>query len=164
MTTQGAEANNGGNFLERIVETEFTSRGVHKRAYSENGDNADMFSEKLLLTNVPYTSIYGGMSRSEFVYRHFEPEFDIRILCFWQEAAGSVDEKLPYHFLNAREMMPEREIWMVYGGNGARQGAIEWLKRAASNTTKKTIRVMSVTEFRPRVKAMLAGSGRMAAE
>jgi hypothetical protein len=42
----------------------------------------------------------------------------VRIECKWQQSAGSVDEKLPYLYLNAIESMPEDHVIIVYGGGG----------------------------------------------
>jgi hypothetical protein len=99
----------------------------------------------VLVRNAPYTSIYGCESRSEFVavdrLRH------VRIECHWQETPGSVDEKFPYLLLNAVECMPENEVLILLGGNGARPEAVNWLAREAGKINSKRIFVLNVNEF-----------------
>ena len=154
-TIQGAESNYSGQMLERVIEEEFSRRKVPVFQYSETGDNGDLFEPRFLLRSVPYKSIYGCHSRSEFLYRDFPFDIDIRIECRWQQVGGSVDEKMPYLFLNATEAMPERIVWLVLDGGGARSEAIEWLHRRASQQSAKTIRVMGLAETRQRIKLLL---------
>ena len=82
------------------------------------------------------------------------PKAEIRIECKWQQVSGSVDEKLPYLYLNTIEAMPEKEITIIIDGDGWKKGAIEWLKQAVTkkkyttkNNKKKKIQVMSLVEF-----------------
>lgn len=152
---QGQESNYSGSFLESIVEREFRQRGVPVFQHTENGDNGDLFAARMLLRHVPYTSIYGCDSRSEFLYRDFNREIDVRIECRWQQVPGSVDEKMPYLLRNAQEAMPERCIYFLIDGNGARAGAVEWLKREAARYEAKTIRVLDVPSARQRIKILL---------
>lgn len=79
---------------------------------------------------------------------------EIRIECKWQQVAGSVDEKLPYLYLNSIEAMPERHIVVIIDGKGWKSGAIPWLKEAASQRkyseslmSEKKIEILSLTEF-----------------
>lgn len=154
--TQGGESNHSGDFLERAIEGEFRQRGVEVFAYSTMGNNGDMFASRFLLKNVPYTSLYGCQSRSEFVFRNFRLGTDIRIECRWQQAGGSVDEKLPYMLLNAIRHMPEREVWLIIEGGGARAEAIDWLKRECAQVAAKTIRVLTMPEARYHIKRVCA--------
>jgi hypothetical protein len=78
----------------------------------------------------------------------------MRIECKWQQVAGSVDEKLPYLYLNSIEAMPEKMIMILIEGAGWKAGSLKWLKDAVKNkkyTTKenndKTILVFNLTEF-----------------
>ena len=150
--SQGGDSNRSGQFLEQAIENEFKRRGVKVFAYIDKGDNGDIFEPAFLLKNVPYTSIYGCKSRSEFVYRDFRLHSDIRIECRWQQSNGSVDEKLPYLLENAKQAMPEQEIWLIVDGGGARDLAVDWLKRQAAQVAAKTIRVLTVPEARQRIK------------
>jgi len=54
----------------------------------------------------------------------------IRIECKWQQVKGSVDEKLPYLYLNTIEAMPENTIMILIDGAGWKTGAVKWLKDA----------------------------------
>ncbi len=150
--SQGSESNESGRFLEQTIENEFKRRGVRIFKHVEKGDNGDMFESAFVLKNVPYTSIYGCASRSEFVYRDFRMERDIRIECRWQQSNGSVDEKLVYLLSNAIHAMPEQEIWLIVDGGGARSEAVDWLKRKAAQVTTKTIGVLTIPEARQRIK------------
>ena len=143
--TQGYEANHSGKFLENIVQREFESRGFIVRDYGSDADNLDMFAPRILVRGVPYISIYETDSRSEFVVTEYNRK--IRIECKWQESSGSVDEKFPYVIDNAAEAMPEREILILHGGGGARDGALSYLKRKAALVTHKKIWVLNINEF-----------------
>jgi hypothetical protein len=143
--TQGFEANHSGKFLEEIVQREFLARGFLFRTYGEDAGNLDLFSRRIVLRNVPYRSLYGCTSRSEFVVTDVSRK--VRIECRWQEVGGSVDEKFPYLLRNATERMPEREILILLGGDGARIEAVSWLKVEASHVLGKKIYVLNINEF-----------------
>jgi len=142
---QGYEANHSGKFLEDIVQREFSARGFLFRSHGDDAGNLDMFSRRIVLRNVPYRSLYGCMSRSEFVVTDGSKK--VRIECRWQEVNGSVDEKYPYLLRNAIEMMPEPEILILLGGDGARVEAVKWLKVEASRVLSKKIYVLNINEF-----------------
>lgn len=143
--TQGYEANHSGQFLESIIHREFSSRGFLFRTFDEDADNLDMFTPRVVVKNVPYQSLYGCTSRSEFVITDFSRK--VRVECRWQEVSGSVDEKFPYLLRNAVECMPEQEILILLGGNGARAEAVIWAKSEAQRCTTKRIFVLTVNEF-----------------
>jgi hypothetical protein len=156
MSTSGWESNNSGKFLEEAIEREFRARGINVFDYTEKHSNTDMFAERFLLKNAPYTSIYGCQSRSEFLYHDDTRYSHIRIECRWQQVAGSVDEKLPYLYMNAVQSMPEKEIWLVLDGGGARSDALDWLKRQCAQLAAKDVRVLTVPEARTRINRLLA--------
>ncbi len=62
----------------------------------------------------------------------------------WQEIGGSVDEKFPYLVDNIYQLYPCPTI-IVYGGKGAKRGAIDWLRRQADGT--HLVAVLSLEEF-----------------
>lgn len=159
MISQGGESNGSGKMLEGVIEREFRRFDIPVFDHSENGDNGDLFAEKFLLRNAPYTSIYGCRSRSEFLYVDFRLQSHIRIECRWQEVSGSVDEKLAYLFLNATRAMPERVIWIVLDGGGARAEAVDWIRREVGQVANKTIRILSLPEARQRIKHVVLRSG-----
>jgi PD-(D/E)XK nuclease superfamily protein len=143
--TQGYEANHSGKFLEDIVQREFSARGFLFRSHGDDAGNLDMFSRRIVLRNVPYRSLYGCTSRSEFVVT--DGSRKVRVECRWQEVNGSVDEKYPYLLRNATERMPEQEVLILLGGDGARPEAIDWLKLEASRVLSKKIYVLNINEF-----------------
>jgi len=72
----------------------------------------------------------------------------------WPQVADSVDEKLPYLYLNSIEAMPEKHIVIIIDGNGWKKGAIAWLKEAVAqkkytNVTNadKKIEILTLSEF-----------------
>lgn len=152
MKKQGALANIGGNLLEKTVQEIFLSKGFQLVKYNEWKDRLDLFGKELLLTNAPYTSVYGHRGTTEFLAISERHNFTMRIECKWQQSPGSVDEKLPYLYLNAVEAMPEDWIVIIIDGGGFKDGAIAWLRDSAekrkytSGTTKK-IQVFSLAEF-----------------
>ncbi len=151
VLNQGLEANRSGIFLEDIIQNEFLIRGAPSFRFSKKRFNDDLFYRRFLLKNVPYRSIYDCKSTSEFVYRDLDGH-DIRIECKNQDSKGSVDEKFPYLIENARRTMPEREIWLVVEGLGARPKAVAWLKKEAASIRHKTIRVMGIGEARKLIR------------
>jgi hypothetical protein len=153
--TQGGYASTQGGTLESTVKTIFERHGfliVPHSEYKRKG--ADFFSKELLITNMPYDTVYGHRGKTEFLVLSEKYNLRIRIECKWQQSNGSVDEKLPYLYLNAIETMPEDHIMIVIDGEGWKKGAIQWLKDAVSQkkyTTQhnnhKTIQVLSLSEF-----------------
>ena len=150
--TDGTKANSTGNTLEQTVKSTFSSKGFEVISYKEWEKKPEKFGKRLLLTNAPYTSIYGHNGKTEFLL--IDQDTNIRIECKWQQVAGSVDEKLPYLYLNCIETMPENDIIVLIDGNGWKKGAINWLKEAVdqrkytnSKMKNKNIKVFSLTEF-----------------
>ena len=151
--TQGGESNFSGNGLEYYIEHEFQTRGVLVQDFNLNNNNHDLFCNRILLRRVPYTSIYGCLSTSEFVYQ--DGPIAVRIECRRQDTPGSVDEKFPYLWMNASEAMPENNVWLIIDGLGARPKAIEWLNRKCRSQMNKIIRVYSLADARLAVKNLL---------
>lgn len=145
--SQGLEANHGGRWLEDIVEREFKARGFLVRYHGDDQDNTDLFNPNRLIKNAPYTSIYGCDSRSEFLAISDSRKRAIRIECRKQDVPGSVDEKFPYLLANAAGPMPENEVLLLIGGEGARCQAMDWLKRSAATVAHKKIWVLTLNEF-----------------
>ncbi len=151
--TQGSYANSSGNTLEQTIIAVFYSKGFEIVSWRELRDKPEDYGSDLLIRNVPFKSIYGHDSRSEFVAVSTKYNMNIRIECKWQQSNGSVDEKFPYLYLNCIERMPEENIFIIVGGGGAKAGAIEWLKDAAQKglylppDSKKFIRVMTLEDF-----------------
>lgn len=154
--TQGGESNYNGRWLEANVEWHLKARRIPLADYREDdASTRDMFRESLAVRRVPYTSIYGCRSTSEFVLYNYDRA--TRIECRVQETPGSVDEKFPYLFENARDRMPEREVILLIHGTGARPEALEWLKRKCSEVESKMIQVFNLSEFNQWLRMSIYG-------
>ena len=154
---QGQDANIAGKLCEKAIEDAFSMRGVFVTTYTKTKNAmGDFFERRLLIKNVPFTSIYGSRSHTEFVYQH-PGELRVRIECKSQQTPGSVDEKFPYMIQNAKLQMPEKFIWFVMEGIGARTKAITWFKEEASKTKDKKIRVFNVLEAQRAIKRLVEG-------
>lgn len=150
MTQGGTWANRQGNILEQHVARTFADHGfrvMSHAAYVSHGACPGDF----LLTNVPYTTIYGHAGKTEFLVLSTARDMCIRIECKWQQSSGSVDEKFPYLYLNCIECMPENEIILLIDGRGYKPGALAWLKQAVQENRycrcPKSIHIMDLAEF-----------------
>lgn len=153
--THGAESNLGGRWLEALVEQECRSRGFHVTTYANELDNGDLFCPALLIRHVPYTSVYGCRSRSEFVIQLCDRR--VRVECRNQDVSGSTDEKFPYFYINGRDAMPENEIIFLLHGDGFKPQAVRWFREQCRNTVKKKMYVQNISEFRAWLKQLVQG-------
>lgn len=151
---KGKVANITGNQLEIAVQTVLLNKGFEIEKYSSWVKNPSGFGDELLLKNVPFTTIYGHRGTTEFLLLSKKYGLKIRIECKWQQQAGSVDEKLPYLYLNAIEAMPEKSIMILIDGDGFKTGAKIWLKETVlkrlyfdPTREKKDLMVFSLAEF-----------------
>ncbi len=151
---KGVNSNITGNQLEKAVKTVLTGKGFELIRYREWVKNKEKYGEELLLENVPFTTVYEHKGNTEFLLLSQKYNLKIRIECKWQQVAGSVDEKLPYLYLNIIEAMPEKSIMVLIDGAGWKPGSITWLKKAvrqkmytAENNKEKDIFVFNLTEF-----------------
>lgn len=151
--SQGGLANSSGNTLERTVIATLESKGFEVVKYRIWHKNPEKFGNELLLRNVPFETIYAHKGNTEFLIKSKKHDLEIRVECKWQQSSGSVDEKFPYLYLNCIENMPEKDIFIIVDGGGAKPGAINWLRNAASSKLyqdeqKQTnVSVMNLTEF-----------------
>ena len=104
-------------------------------------------ADSFLLKNVPYTNMYGGASRGEFVLK-LQGKAPIRIECRSQEVHGSVDEKLPYLLGNCISF-EEKDVIIILEGGGMRPEARNYLKEVTKRSLPlgKNIKVMSFYQF-----------------
>jgi hypothetical protein len=65
--TQGGRANTQGKILESTIIPTFERHGFQVVKYSDWSKNPDLYERKLLLKNVPYTTIYGHKGYTEFL-------------------------------------------------------------------------------------------------
>tara|TARA_R100000005_G_C4983101_1_gene192246 strand:- start:970 stop:1503 length:534 start_codon:yes stop_codon:yes gene_type:complete len=140
---QGTKANKTGHRLEDKVEKIITDTlNISAIRFSQT-----KVRDNILLTHAPYTNIYGNTKcRSEFLLCYKGRK--IRIECKFQQSAGSVDEKLPYLYMNFTKAIKEKEAIIVVEGNGFKKGAKEWLREKCSSTK---VSVMSLDEFQSHV-------------
>lgn len=120
-----------GSVLEQQVRSVLSQKGFVLAKYSDWKSNKTE-GDELLLTNAPFTTIYQHPGHTEFLLVSKKYNLRVRIECKWQQSPGSVDEKLPYLYLNAIEQMPESEIIILIDGKGWKSGAITWLRNAVS--------------------------------
>jgi hypothetical protein len=154
MENQGGLANHQGRTLEQVVVGTMQQKGFKVIPYVKWKGDPESYGPEILLTNVPYETIYGHQGKTEFKLVS-QKYGEYRIECKWQQSPGSVDEKFPYLYLNCMEKMPERNIIIIVDGQGAKPGAIQWLRQAALNkfyinhqtSETKNIMVMSLSEF-----------------
>lgn len=149
---KGATSNVTGNQLESAVKNVLTGKGFAFVNYKVWEKKKDGFGEELILENAPFTTVYGHKGKTEFLLLSKKYDLKIRIECKWQQVAGSVDEKLPYLYLNVIEAMPEESVMILIDGGGWKAGAIQWLKDAVdkkkySGDTAKKIYVFNLMEF-----------------
>ncbi len=151
---KGKSANITGNQLEKAVQTVLLDKGFEIEMYRKWEKNPENYGKELLLKNVPFRTIYGHKGNTEFLLLSEKYDLRIRIECKWQQSAGSVDEKLPYLYLNTIEAMPEKNIMILIDGDGFKTGAKEWLRNAVKEklyTTEENndtnVMVFSLAEF-----------------
>ena len=151
---KGTKSNISGNQLEVAVKIVLLGKGFELVKYRVWEKNQEKYGKELLLENVPFTTVYNHNGNTEFLHISEKFNLKIRIECKWQQVAGSVDEKLPYLYLNTIEAMPEDTIMILIDGNGWKTGAIKWLKDAVNQkkytseeNKHKEILVFSLTDF-----------------
>lgn len=154
VAVKGQRASKQGKILEQTIIPAFEARGFQYLLYSKWKKNPSSYSNELLLGNVPYTTIYGHRGYTEFLVKSEQYNLKHRIECKWQQSSGSVDEKLPYLYLNCIQAIPEEDIIIVAGGGGMKKGAVLWLKEAVQQNLyvndkqcAKNIDVFSLEEF-----------------
>ena len=150
-----SEENLSRVLLEDRIEQLFKAYAPRSPICVWDGGNSDLFNEYILFKNAPFKGLFRTERRSEFLL-HSLRFGDIRIECKYQQSSGSVDEKFVYMVREARECMPELEIWFVMEGGGWRTEAFQWLKEECAAERRKTIRVLSLVETRAQMKRLLA--------
>lgn len=151
---QGTKGNRTGNLLEQTVRTILLQKGFELVKYRDWASNNLFLGNELLIQDVPYTTIYNHKGKTEFLLKSQKYDLEARIECKWQQVAGSVDEKLPYLYLNCIEAMPEENILILIDGDGWKSGSLTWLKNAVKNalyttdlSKQKNIQVFHLKEF-----------------
>jgi len=139
-----------GKYLEKYVLDYFIDKNFQEMSFVEYQVNTQN-TQNLIVTNIPYISIYGSKCRTEFLAVIGDRK--IRIECKWQGVSGSVDEKFCYLYHNAAEVWEENEIILIIDGKGYKPQAVEWIKTSADNrkyiesTSNKIIKVFTLADF-----------------
>ncbi|MBQ8142710.1 MAG: 4-diphosphocytidyl-2C-methyl-D-erythritol kinase [Bacilli bacterium] len=155
MRSGGSTANRNGHILEDALIPCFTRNNYH--IYNSYNDflaakKDGTLPKKYVVKQVPFTTIYNKKGKTEFVVVNKLSHITVRIECKWQQAAGSVDEKFPYMYLNAVFGYPEDHVIFCVGGNGYKPEALAWLKNACNKkyfypeNCNKCIEVMELSE------------------
>ncbi|CAA7616939.1 PD-(D/E)XK nuclease superfamily protein [Magnetospirillum sp. UT-4] len=149
--SQGQEANWSGQDFERRIRRVLIDRGFAALTFAEWRSRGEPGGD-WILANAPFTTLYGGPGRTEFLVLSDRLGLEIRIEAKYMAATGSVDEKLPYVYLSAVEAARERTVFVIIDGPGWRPGSVEWLRTAAAERrygmpADKELRVLSLAEF-----------------
>lgn len=134
---QGAKANMSGHILEKTIIPMMQGYGYKVVIHSETKKHPELLDEnKIVFTNVPFTSIYNHTGKTEYVIINTSKGKKIRVEAKNQQSAGSVDEKFPNLFLNAIYSYPEDEIILLIEGKGWKVGALNWIRNAVEEYDK----------------------------
>lgn len=152
---QGTIANVNGKIFEKQLIPLFEEHGYEVILFSEYQKRGIDFEHlsKTVIRQVPFNSIYNHKGRTEFLLINNDKTRRIRIECKWRQSAGSVDEKLPYLYLNCVYGFEETDIILLVDGAGFKPGAVAWLKKSVRDrwlleeNNPKKIQVMSISEF-----------------
>lgn len=149
VSLQGKTANANGRDLENFVEDVLNDKGIKSLQYKDMVSRLRAMGGKdfkgVLIKNAPYTNMYGGKSRGEFLL-HTPSLPPVRIECRSQQVHGSVDEKIPYLLGNCIAF-EESNVIIVLDGKGMRPEAKQYLISACKALKTKRIEVMSKTKF-----------------
>ena len=149
---RGMRAQKAGEILENQVETILESHNYlqvcsqvpkkQKREFILNSFLPKRYAKQVFIGSGIYqTDIYVDF----YIVGLPKMPSGLIIECKWQESVGSVDEKLPYLNLNIQDSYPAPAI-IVIGGEGMRNGAIEWLKKQESKNSN-LLGVQSLERF-----------------
>ncbi len=141
----GSEAGKSGVSWETWVRLVAQNNGFSVLNYKlREKHNVPVENRRVIWTNYPYRTIFknlkvpraaGSKSITEFVV---ECEGKTaRIECKWQSAAGSVDEKYPFMYLNGVLTMEEDIVVFAMGGEYFERGkgreVRDWLEDSCAN-------------------------------
>jgi len=148
-----AKSSFGGQTLENVIQALKLVGFVACTAKELDKANSDMFpSQRLLVTNASYTTIFGTRGRREYFLQ--SPEWTGELECKFQNSGGSVDEKMVY-VTETLKRTPLTRLALVYGGvywsgEARGQAIVKWLKNEAKSlrhTHRKELLVMTIDEF-----------------
>lgn len=131
---QGRNANQSGALLEDAIHAILKSKGFRFVTGAQWRESLAYGQAplRLVVTDAPYRTIYGGRTKIEFLV--ISGDRQVLIESKRQAQSGSTDEKLPFVYENALANLPERETVLVMGGKGWRPGAVSWIRAKAAAT------------------------------
>lgn len=152
---QGTKANINGKRLESDLADFFEENNFPVIKYSIYKKKPEKFMgiKNYILSNVPYTTIYGHKGYTEFVI--VTGDRRARLEAKSQNSAGSVDEKIPYVLENMIDAYPEKEAILITEGSGFKPGHRNYLKQKIEGNfldykgKGKTLHAFNVAEFKP---------------
>lgn len=113
-----------------------TIKGVLENIFKENGyeifnynklKDLDNLPEKYVLTNARFKSIYNHNTNSDFLIVNLTNGLRLRVAIKFQKHSGSVDEKLPYFYINS-VVTHNDDVLFIIEGDGFKKGAKDWLR------------------------------------
>ena len=138
----GRRTSLGGKALEDVVRCIRLVGFVECKASELTKSKQDMFqeSQRLLIANMPYTTIFGTKGRREYFIQ--SDEWTGELECKFQNDGGSVDEKMVYISETLKRTSLTR-IAIVYGGefwtnNKRAKAIIQWMKTEAESICEST--------------------------
>ncbi len=131
----GRKTSHGGQVLEQVIGA-LKLRYFAIRSHDPNeSDKKGLFekqssSERWLIKNYPYTTIFGTRGKREWFLE--SPEWTGQLECKFQNVGGSVDEKMVY-LVETLCRTPIDSLALVYGGRywteeTRGRAVIDWLK------------------------------------
>ena len=155
--SQGARANAAGQAYEQSLEPFFTGYGYDVMTWCQWRDKGFQPGKegKLAIKRAPFHSIYDHDGNTEWLLINDNRDVKVRIEVKTQRGNGSVDEKIPYMYLNAALCYPEDEVILLVEGDGFKPGMRPWLLNAIDTRwmipegSKKHIQMMRLGEFIP---------------
>ena len=143
----------GGQTLEGVIRAIRLMGFAECSATEAANANGDLFPcQRLLVKNMPYTTIFGTPGRREYFIQ--SPEWTGELECKFQNTGGSVDEKMVYVAETLKRTQLQR-LALVYGGvfwlkETRGIAVIKWMKNEAvaiKHTCRKELLVMTLDEF-----------------
>lgn len=130
--SQGARANIAGAVYEQSLRGVFEAYGFEIVKYAEWKRRGVPIEEsgRIVISGYPFRSIYNHNGRTEWLIVNNDRNAVCRVEVKTQRGNGSVDEKIPYMYLNGVYGYEEDDIAFVVEGDGFKPGVRPWLRNA----------------------------------
>ena len=145
----GNKANKSGSLIAEATEALTNLHGYTAVNFNQWQPRSQ---PKAIVRRWPYRTVYGTTGYGDAC---LVAGRKVWIEAKRQMVSGSVDEKFPYMFQNAKQAWSEEAdvVAIILQGEGFKPGAVEWLKREANNhnatrsASEAPIYVFSIGEF-----------------